>query len=258
MIATAQAWASWALPVFFLLLCAAGTGAWFAAGSRTRRAKRTALPERQRPAWAIALLIVVACLGIVLGLAMEIEAGRPIAQADLAFSNALKASLDTDSLQAFALVTHLGDGATRIAVGLVIAAWLLALRQVTLALAWAIALAGVATVTMAIKAAFERVRPVHDHGLLVEHGWSFPSGHASGAVATYGMLAYVLIRLLPERWHAAILAAATVIALSTGFSRVFLQVHFLSDVIAGFACGLAWLALCIAGVEASPRSSMRA
>jgi membrane-associated phospholipid phosphatase len=99
---------------------------------------------------------------------------------------------------------------------------------------------------------------MHDHGLLLEHGWSFPSGHASGAVATYGMLAYVLTRLLPERWHAAILATAAVIALSTGFSRVFLQVHFLSDVIAGFACGLAWLTLCIAGVEVSQRSSMRA
>lgn len=113
-------------------------------------------------------------------------------------------------------------------------------------------------VTAIIKATLERARPVHDHGVLLEHGWSFPSGHASGAVATYGMLAYVLIRLLPEHWHTVILATAAIIGLATGFSRVFLQVHFLSDVIAGFACGLAWLTLRIAGVEASQRPSMRA
>lgn len=255
---TAQTWASWALPVFFLLLMLAGAAAWFIVGLRVRRAKRKVRPSRRARPWAIALLVVAGSACIVLALAMAIEAGRPIALADQAFSNALQAKLGNRSLQAFALITHLGDGSTRFALGIVVAAWLFALRRIRLALGWTIALAGVAMFTATLKATFERTRPAHDHGWVVEHSWSFPSGHASGAVAAYGMLAYVLVRLLPERWHPAIVAAATVLALAIGFSRVFLQVHFLSDVIAGFACGLAWLAVCIAGVEGSQRSSIRA
>ena len=63
------------------------------------------------------------------------------------------------------------------------------------------------------------------------------------------MLAYVLIRILPRGWHlpAAMLCAAT--AFSVGASRIFVQAHFATDVVAGFASGGAWLTICILTVE---------
>ena len=75
-----------------------------------------------------------------------------------------------------------------------------------------------------LKRIFERVRPVHKHGLVSEAGWSFPSGHTSGATVAYGMLALVAIRTLPPRWHLPAVLGATALAYTVGSSRVFLQV----------------------------------
>lgn len=80
-------------------------------------------------------------------------------------------------------------------------------------------------------------------------GFSFPSGHSSGSVVAYGMLAYLSLRLLPVRWHLPSLLAMVALALTVGASRLFLGVHFASDVMAGFASGIAWLALCITSIE---------
>jgi undecaprenyl-diphosphatase len=104
-------------------------------------------------------------------------------------------------------------------------------------------------INTALKRAFERARPLHDLEATTFAGYSFPSGHSSGALVAYGMLAYVLMRTLPRGWHlpAAMLCAAA--AFSVGASRIFLQAHFATDVAAGFASGSAWLAICILSVE---------
>ena len=100
-----------------------------------------------------------------------------------------------------------------------------------------------------LKNVFERVRPAHGNGMVSELGWSFPSGHASGATVAYGMLAYIAVRTLPAVWHLPVVLTAAALAFTVGCSRIFLQVHFASDVAAGFAFGTAWLAVCIGSVE---------
>ncbi|RZJ16359.1 MAG: phosphatase PAP2 family protein, partial [Haliea sp.] len=82
-------------------------------------------------------------------------------------------------------------------------------------------------------------------------------------LVVYGMLAYLLVRLQPPHWPAGVrlaaVLAATALAFVIGSSRVFLQVHYASDVVAGFASGLAWLAVCIGALElARYRSHRRA
>jgi membrane-associated phospholipid phosphatase len=62
------------------------------------------------------------------------------------------------------------------------------------------------------------------------------------------MLALVAIRTLPPRWHLPAVLGATALAYTVGSSRVFLQVHFVSDVAAGFASGGAWLMVCVISI----------
>ena len=119
-----------------------------------------------------------------------------------------------------------------------------------LALGWLVALLGNAVLNPLLKLVFARSRPVHDPSLAqAATGFSFPSGHSSGAMVAYGMLLYVLLRVLPARWHpaAAMLAAALIV--TTACSRVFLRVHFASDVAAGLLLGLSWLAVCVVSLE---------
>jgi len=63
------------------------------------------------------------------------------------------------------------------------------------------------------------------------------------------MLAYLALRLAPPRWHLPAMLGAAALAGTVGSSRVFLQVHYASDVLAGFASGTAWLLVAIIGVE---------
>ena len=191
------------------------------------------------------------------GIAERVGDGAPIALFDEALSLSIRQHVDVGTLQVFAVLTHLGDAALLALLALVIAALLWRRGRGALALAWLVCLSGIALLIPVLKRIFERVRPVHDHGLVSELGFSFPSGHTAGATVAYGMLAYVALRVLPERWHVPAALAATALAFTVGSSRVFLQVHFASDVLAGFAWGAAWLAVCMLRVELSRRWRMR-
>ena len=97
-----------------------------------------------------------------------------------------------------------------------------------------------------LKLIFQRPRPVIDHPLLTLATHSFPSGHTMNATVFYGVVAAFLVM---HRRHIASslvapLAAILMIAL-VAISRVYLGVHFFSDVLASVAEGIAWLALCL-------------
>ena len=95
------------------------------------------------------------------------------------------------------------------------------------------------------KLAFQRPRPVE--AVLLEHSYSFPSGHAAIALGFYGFLGYVLIRST-DGWKTRvnILLSTFVFALLIGLSRIVLGVHYLSDVWAGYLVGAGWLTIGIA------------
>ena len=173
-----------------------------------------------------------------------------LSSADQTLIEALRGSVPLPVLQRFAAVTFLADTSTLWALGVAVTLVLVWRRQWLFALAWATALGGNGVLTRVLKTIFARVRPSFEHELLSVQGWSFPSGHSSGAVVAYGMLAYMLIRFTPIAWHLWIVLAATALAFTIGCSRVFLQVHYASDVLAGFASGAAWLAVCIIAAEA--------
>jgi membrane-associated phospholipid phosphatase len=98
-------------------------------------------------------------------------------------------------------------------------------------------------ITTAIKEAVDRARPTLNP-IAATLGPSFPSGHSSTSAAFYASLALVLSRGRPARVRALLIGGAAAIAVAVASSRVLLDVHWVSDVIAGLALGWVWFAVC--------------
>ncbi len=101
---------------------------------------------------------------------------------------------------------------------------------------------------------FNRTRPQGQMGIVVTDP-SFPSGHVISAILCYGFLAYLVIPKMPSLfWKWVVAIAALVTILFIGFSRLFLDAHYLTDLLAGYALGIAWAGLVYTLIE---RISMR-
>ncbi len=139
-------------------------------------------------------------------------------------------------------VTALGSALVLAPVGLVGAIVLAWYRRRGLLAAWSVLLGGMLLLNLALKYSFQRPRPTFPDPVTVEPMPSFPSGHSLGALVCYGLIAYMLVLALPRRRaRLAVLAAAGLVILSIGFSRLYLGVHYLSDVMGAYAVGVAWL-----------------
>jgi undecaprenyl-diphosphatase len=109
----------------------------------------------------------------------------------------------------------------------------------------AAALGGVA-LDAVMKAHFRRMRPDLPWAFVHEHSFSFPSGHSAMAMVMYGIIVYKTEDKLFSLWErAALLAAAFLMVVGIGVSRVYLGAHYPSDVAAGYFVGAVWLAAVI-------------
>ncbi|KHE72885.1 phosphatase PAP2 family protein [Halobacillus sp. BBL2006] len=117
------------------------------------------------------------------------------------------------------------------------------------AIYFAVNMIGISALTKVLKLIFERQRPE----VLAQYdgvGFSFPSGHSTGSMVFYGFLIYlIVISRLKKGWKWLINILLVLLILSVGSSRIYLGVHYFTDVLAGFLFGLAWLAICIAALE---------
>lgn len=99
---------------------------------------------------------------------------------------------------------------------------------------------------VSLKSLTRRPRPDHP---MVEGvtNFSFPSGHAFMSVAFYGLLIWLAVKYIPEKWKRNLLILLlTALMLTIGFSRMYLRMHYTSDVIAGYSIGIIWLMLVLA------------
>ncbi len=165
-----------------------------------------------------------------------------ISSFDLWFENLMLSLRTPVFLDVSGAITFLGNAPTVIGITGLVGAYLVFSRKRVYALGLATTLLGAVASTYVLKEIVARPRPSALVTSIVETGFSFPSWHAVASVALYGFLAYVLARFYPNH-RKAIFVAASVIIVSIGMSRLYLGVHFPSDVLAGYALGGLWLTL---------------
>lgn len=201
----------------------------------------------------LGLALLLAALWLFVSLAGAVDDDGGLARLDRAVVGALERDASPGAVAAFRVITHLGDVEALAAIGVAGGLLLLAARRWLLLITWGVGLASGGLLNLALKDFFQRARPSLPNPFAIANGWSFPSGHAMGSFITYAMLAYLVVRLAERRWRRpAVLIAIAVIAL-IGLSRIYLGVHYVSDVIAGYAAGAAWVSICITGAEAARR-----
>lgn len=162
------------------------------------------------------------------------------------------ASMRSDPATLFFLAfTHLGGpyGLAIVAAG--VSALLYVRKHRGLALYVILTACGGALLNLTLKDLFERARPDLAVALRQAHGYSFPSGHAMGSMIVLGSLTYVMARSWgPWRLRSATMAFLVTSIATVGLSRVYLGVHWISDIGAGFAAGYVWLVVATVTFEA--------
>ncbi len=156
---------------------------------------------------------------------------------DTAVLSALYAIRDPFLVQAFIWISELARvptvvGFTAIAVILLAyrKRWALASGLMTSAL-------GGGAAALFLKEVIARARPEKEFAAYMETSYSFPSGHATLVVALYGFLVWMLWDMIPAQWRKAAIAALGCLIFLIGFSRLYLGVHYLSDVLGGYLVG---------------------
>lgn len=219
-------------------------------GLRLMRHQKSPLRHMLHPSKAFALLVLAMATaagallagGTLLALMAEgTQSTGPWGRIDEAVAHQLRTVVGMATLHWFAALTHLGDSWVLAALTLVVAVALWWRRHKLLALGWVVAMAGNGALTKVLKDVFARVRPEHVHGAAHADGFSFPSGHSSASIVAYAMLAYMAVRLLPRQWHVPAVCVAGALIFTTGWSRIVLHVHYVSDVLAGWLLGGTWM-----------------
>ena len=157
--------------------------------------------------------------------------------------NAMIALVRTPSLDIFFLwVTQLGSTVLCVSMVCVFLLLAVAYQKYAWILPTALVVTGAPTTTYMLKLYVARPRP--EFGLISEPLYSFPSGHATAAMACFGFMCVLMVRCVHKSWQATALVLATcVVVICIGFSRLYLGVHYLSDVLMGFVVGAVWIGI---------------
>lgn len=194
------------------------------------------------------LVVLVAVTALCVGFALLLDGvldGEGVARVDEPFNAFLATHRTRATTVVFSAVTTVGGAGVR--------SWLVA--SMVALLAWrvrswwpvwvgVVALGGSPLFVFAAKQLVERPRPNMAIAAAHADGYSFPSGHATNSLVAFGLLAWLTTTLLVSRRAVvvAVWAVTASMSIAVGASRLYLGVHYLSDVLGGWALGAAWLA----------------
>jgi membrane-associated phospholipid phosphatase len=193
---------------------------------------------------SLALAIAALAVWAFGGLTQDVVGREEVALVDPKFTMWVTAHRMGSLTAAMKALTWLGSTAVILPLGLALGGWPLLRRRDWRPITTLAAALGAAVVTYDIvKPLVGRARPPAT--LWIGHftGSAFPSGHATQAVAFYAMAAIVVGARASNRRRAVAWALATAVGVIVGFSRLYLGAHWLTDVLGGYALGVAWVAL---------------
>jgi len=182
-------------------------------------------------------------------IAEDVVTQGPLTVVDARFSVWLHAHSFNSLTRVMLLITHIHSllGVTVLTLAVSAYLWIKRFRFWVLKLL--LAVFGGMLLNLLLKHLFVRQRPHFDDPLLTLNTYSFPSGHSMTATVFYGTLCVLVAsRVRHWRWRVFAIAVAGFMILLVGFSRIYLGAHYLSDVLAAIAEGLAWLAFSLIAV----------
>jgi membrane-associated phospholipid phosphatase len=208
----------------------------------------TTRPAKTIPGlYLIAGMIVFATMTLMLWQISEsIRDREPLTVTDARFSSWLHTHHTPPVTTAMFAITALGSTLVVSSIAVAFGIYFISRRRFYWLTAFMSSVFGGMLLNRLLKYAFHRPRPFFDNPLLTLTGYSFPSGHTMMATVLYGVVAaYLISKTRAWRLRILIVLVAASLILLVGFSRIYLGAHYLSDVIAAMAEGLAWLSLCL-------------
>jgi membrane-associated phospholipid phosphatase len=190
---------------------------------------------------ATALVLVAVPFGLLLFLVQD--KWSPLLRADTGARDDLHGyAVDHQSfVTAMRVLSTLGSTTVWLALFTAVVVWLVMRGSRRLALFVAVTVAGSSVLNQVVKNAVDRARPVLPDPVAHASGQSFPSGHAQGALVGFAVLLLVFLPWLRGAWRPTAVVAAVIVTIAIGVSRVALGVHYVSDVLAGYVLGGAWV-----------------
>jgi undecaprenyl-diphosphatase len=221
-------------------------------GRSWQRFARAVAPDNPRSV-VIVLFAAIAFTALVAlaNLAFRAASGDTISNIDISVASLMRETRNAPADGIMTVITMMGDTVVIVALALVIIGWLVWHKAYRAAYAAGFAIIAAKLFSLALKAGIQRARPTE----ITYAGfdlYSFPSGHATMAAVTFGVLA-VLVSHSLGRWSRAVVYSISAIAVvAIAYSRVYLGAHWLSDVAAGLLFGTVMMAAFGVAIEAIP------
>jgi undecaprenyl-diphosphatase len=225
--------------------------------SRIRAALRT-VADRLGPRLGLGLLAAAVVLVLLSILAGEVREGET-QRFDDEVRATVHAAASPHATTALFLVTQLGSPLFLLPMTVICSLLFLRARRIRAAILLPVTMAGVTVLNWILKAVFQRGRPAPFFvDLVAPTSYSFPSGHSMASFCFYGALAVlVAVRLRSPMLRACVWTSATLVIGAIGFSRIYLGVHYASDVVAGYATGFVWVLAVASADRVFPRAHRR-
>ncbi|XJS10735.1 phosphatase PAP2 family protein [Aerococcaceae bacterium WGS1372] len=157
----------------------------------------------------------------------------------------------------FMTITLLGNPPVMVALTIILALFVYLRHRQTLLSLWVVLMMAIGSlgINPLVKNLIGRQRPDENLRLVAETTFSFPSGHAFASMSLFGALIIILLLSMKEsKWRTLLITFIGLTIILIGFSRLYLGVHYFSDIIAGYSLGLAWLLVSYSFVQTHLRT----